>query len=334
MNEQNHRPTGQQTRPAQNNASRYDMYATFRTKERADLEKRRSTGEPSIYDNYRAKSADFKHSVQKNAATQNRTAVNRHAQNAVRPDAPPRPPQRSGKPKKDTATSSYGTRVQSEAGSAYRYGFHSSYRTADGRILDGFDKTGRPIYRDPYASDSAGSAGSVILHDGAAVAMGEHKLRPVRRARIVTLDDTEKKPFPWKIVMTVLTCTALVMLVLYTYMDLNEQTNTLSSLSYQLSSLRSRANTLQAEVVRREDLISIEQTAADILGMVKTDVLTKQYVSIENEDKTEVVANLAEDAIRRVTVEIDLDTGKPMQKDDSAATFTPADKTETTDGDT
>ena len=144
-----------------------------------------------------------------------------------------------------------------------------------------------------------------------------------RRVRIETLADTDTKPFPFKIILTVTFCTALVMVVLYAYMRLNEYTNNLSYLSYQLSNLRAETNTLQAELVRREDLLSIEQTAAEVLGMVKVDVLTKKYVTIENEDKTEVVAKLEEEERRRVSVEIDLDTGKPMGKQEGGSGYIP-----------
>ncbi len=335
----------------------FDMYAAFRSKERAEFEKRKKADAPNLYDTYRAR-ADRGNAAQnrgKQQGAQNRTRTAEGQQryraqtaSATQPRQNPQtgtrvPPtgQKPTQKQAPTATrgqkqnsSGYGTRVQSEAGSAYRYGYHSSYRTKDGRILDGFDKTGRPIYRDPYArtangtaSPTGGTAASgVILHNENGVMRGDTRLKPARRVRIETLDDTEKKPFPFKIVLSVLVCTAMVMAVLYTYMELNEQTNALSTLSYRLSSLRSQANTLQAELVRREDLMSIEQTASDVLGMVKTDVLTKEYVSIQNEDKTEVVANLEEEAIRRVTVEIDLSTGKPIDKSGSATTFTPADK--------
>ena len=381
MNHQNQSPRRPPTgTPSHRDPSQYDMYATFRTKERANLERRRQSGEQSLYDSYRDRAnaeranAERTHAQNPNARASSAQTHSAQTQNrngrrnsAVYPDSPMSVYGRSGQnpasrgtagqqnsrqgtaqqtatrqnttrqstarqntarksSSKQNSTSGYGTRVQSAAGDAYRYGFHSSYRTSDGRILDGFDKTGRPIYRDPYvSSDDVMADAGVILHSGAAIRNGEHRLRPVRRARIVTLDDTEKKPFPIRIVATVLFCTVMVMAVLYSYMELNEQTNRLSTLSYQLSALKSETNTLQAEVVRREDLISIEQTAADILGMVKTDVLTKQYVSIENEDKTEVVANLEEEAIRRVTVEIDLSTGKPIEKtDDRATSYTPA----------
>ncbi len=325
MNNRQNRPYRQEP-PRRPEPERYDMYAAFRTKERAELERRRKTDEANLYDAYR------KGSGSRTSPSQNRQSRTQQSRYQYRQTPNPRtqPPPKVQPKQQPRSRTGYGTRVQGDAANAYRYGFHSSYRTADGRILDGFDKTGRPIYRDPYASGGEQTAGGsgVILHNANGIVRGDTRLKPARRVRIETLEDTDKKPFPYKAVLTVLICTACIMAVLYTYMELNEQTNRLSTLSYRLSNLRSQTNTLQAELVRREDLMSIEQTASEILGMVKTDVLTKQYVSIENEDKTEVVANLEEEAIRRVTVEIDLDTGKPIDKTGDASTFTPAPVTE------
>lgn len=201
-----------------------------------------------------------------------------------------------------------GTRVTNKGEDAYRYGFHSSYRTADGRILDGFDNTGRPIYRESGAS-------AVVRHVGSDVDVA--RLHPVRRIRVETLVDTKKKPFPFMLVFSIVCCTAMVMGVLYSYMRLNECTNTLSTLNYRLGLLRNETNTLTAEVVRREDLIAIEQTAADTLGMVKNDVLTKYYVSIENEDKTEVFGATAEKEDAHEIIKIDLKTGEILIEEES-----------------
>lgn len=359
--------------------SRYDMYATFRTKERAQLNQKRKTDAPSYYEGYRNRTQTRPEANRqtprtdsaKNAAASgtrqntyrgstmsvygSRTAQSgsrarqtaqasgqqtirqqtsgaAQAKTREQPQKQSRTGSRAAQSRRNAAgAGAYGTRVQSAAGESYRYGFHSSYRTSDGRILDGFDKTGRPIYRDPYSTADSTGTGGVILHGSAGVQRGERRLRPARRVRIETLADTEAKPFPFRLLLTVLMCTALVMTVLYTYMELNKYTTMLSTLSYRLSALKAETNTLSAEVVRREDIISIEQTASEILGMVKTDVLTKQYVSIENEDKTEVVSNLQTEKNKRVTVEIDLDTGKPVTKtEDKASSFTPADQTQTT----
>ena len=326
----------------------YDMYSAFRTKERGEARHAQQTQhmqqtqkKSGYYDAY-AQRAEEEQAARREArrkeAARRRAAAEEQARSldnrnmpAGRSAAPgkqvrtevPLPgeaPRRSRQTPKEAPRT---TRVQNDAADAYRYGYHSSYRTSDGRILDGFDAAGRPIYRD----DSTSGGAAVMMRD-TVVPDDVQTYRAPRRVRVETLADTDSKPFPFGIVFTALFCTGLIMVVLFAYMRLNEYTNTLSYLTYQLSGLRAETNTLQAELVRREDLLSIEQTASEILGMVKTDVLTKKYVTIENEDKTEVVAKLEEEAKRRTSVEIDLDTGKPMGEQQKGNAYIPPSETE------
>ncbi len=348
----------QQNRNRRPNPAQYDMYATFRTKERAEAaEKRRN--QRSVYDvpqketrtrksgngprvqpgygpasgaqsgtrgggdvyRIRRYTPEGAHSAEQPPRPRQAgtvpTPTPPTGRRVDRPTSPEsRPPRTAGQQAAKTGTAPRenphpaGVRVQNTGEEAFQYGFHSSYRTSDGRIIDGFDKKGRPIYRED------GASGAVVLHEGAMPVPGR-RLHPVRRIRVETLADTDTKPFPVATVLLVFLCTCMVMGVLFTYMRLNEYTNQISTLNYRVSVLRAQANTLSAEVVRREDLISIEQTAAQTLGMVKNDVLTKKYVSIENEDKTEVVSKKEEREDVRVSVEIDLDTGKPIADTES-----------------
>ena len=326
----------------------YDMYSAFRTKERGDARRQQRQSQKSSYFDAYAHRAEEEQRAQKEARRrqmqayadeqrrnstrttvpgmqnggQNRITYGQGLSNQSRPRIKtevPLPGEAPTQRRTKTGAQSYGTRVQNGADDAYRYGYHSSYRTADGRILDGFDASGRPIYRDASSSGSA----AVVQRAEFVPDAAEPVYRAPRRVRVETLADTDAKPFPFKIVLTVVFCTSLVMAVLFAFMRLNEYTNDLSLLSYRLSQYRSEASALQAELVRREDLLSIEQTASEVLGMVKVDVLTKKYVTIENEDKTEVVAKLEEEERRRVSVEIDLDTGKPMGKQEGGSGYIP-----------
>ncbi len=336
----------------------YDMYSAFRTKERGEAKRQQRQAQKSSYFDAYARRAEEEQKAAREArraqaqanaagrqqygqvpsrqtpASQNRAGnaqnritygqgLNNPDRVRVRTEVPlpgdaPTPRRTKG----SAGTQNYGTRIQNSGEDAYRFGYHSSYRTSDGRILDGFDAKGRPIYRDTSASGGA----AVITRTEFAPAEAQ-VYRPPRRVRVETLADTDAKPFPFKIVLTVVFCTALVMAVLYAFMRLNEYTNELSYLSYQLSNYRSEASALQAELVRREDLLSIEQTASEVLGMVKVDVLTKKYVTIENEDKTEVVSKLEEEAKKRTSVEIDLDTGKPIGTQSTNSGYIPPTQT-------
>ena len=327
----------------------YDMYSAFRTKERGEERKQqRQTQKSSYFDAY-AHRAEEEQRAQKEARRrqmqayaeerrrssaqhptagapnngQNRITYGQGLSNGSRPRIKtevPLPGEAPTQRRTKANAQPYGTRVQNDTDDAYRYGYHSSYRTSDGRILDGFGAAGRPIYRE---DSSSGSAAVMRRTEFVPDTDTEVVYRAPRRVRVETLADTDAKPFPFRIVLTVVFCTTLVMAVLFAFMRLNEYTNDLSLLSYRLNQYRSEASALQAELVRREDLLSIEQTASEILGMVKVDVLTKKYVTIENEDKTEVVSKLEEEARKRTSVEIDLDTGKPIGKQNMGIGYFP-----------
>ncbi len=333
----------------------YDMYAAFRTRERGESRRQQRQPQKSSYFDAYARRAEEEQKAarearraqtQANASYRQQTRQPPAGQNPAEPGSrqanritygqglsnPYRPRVRTEVPlpgeappprrRRNTGAQTYGTRVQNDGEDAYRWGYHSSYRTSDGRILDGFDAKGRPIYRDTSSSD-----GAAVIRRTEFAPQAAQTYRQPRRVRVETLADTDAKPFPFKIVLTVVFCTAMVMAVLYAFMRLNEYTNDLSLLSYYLSNYRAEANALQAELVRREDLLSIEQTASEVLGMVKTDVLTKKYVTIENEDKTEVVSKLEEEARKRTSVEIDLDTGKPIGKQNLGSGYIPPSQT-------
>ncbi len=324
----------------------YDMYSAFRTKERGEERRQqRQTQKSSYFDAYAHRAEEEQRAQKEARRRQMQTYADEQRRNSARTTASGTPnsgqnritygqglsnqsrpriktevplPGETPKRRQKTDAQGWGTRVQNDTDDAYRYGYHSSYRTADGRILDGFDAAGRPIYRDASSSGSA-----AVIQRSEFVPDAEPVYRAPRRVRVETLADTDAKPFPFKIVLTVVFCTALVMAVLFAFMRLNEYTNDLSLLTYRLSQYRSEASALQAELVRREDLLSIEQTASEVLGMVKVDVLTKKYVTIENEDKTEVVSKLEEEARKRTSVEIDLDTGKPIGKQNMGSGYFP-----------
>jgi len=148
-------------------------------------------------------------------------------------------------------TPQYGARIQNTGSDAYRYGYHSSYRTSDGRIIDGFDDAGRPIYREETAS----SGGTAVIRRTAFTPDTVRRLHPVRRIRVETLADTDAKPFPFATVFTVILCTTLVMAVLYSFMQLNEYTNTLSVLSYRLSTLRRTTSACSVLVSARRPFV-------------------------------------------------------------------------------
>ncbi len=140
------------------------------------------------------------------------------------------------------------------------------------KLLMGYDREGFPIYM--YGTP-----------------------RPRRRAvrmpkpTIKTYKNPSTRPFPIAVVFSSLICTVLIMFIVYNYVKLNEYTSEASALTNQLTALKQTEEELNNELVKRVDLMEIERIAKEDYGMIKNDHLTKKYITIENEDKTEVVTD-------------------------------------------
>jgi hypothetical protein len=70
---------------------------------------------------------------------------------------------------------------------------------------------------------------------------------------------------------------------------INERTREITDLEKELNTLTVHHKELEDELEKKNDLVFIEDYAVNRLGMVKTDRLSRQYISIENEDKIEIL---------------------------------------------
>ena len=140
------------------------------------------------------------------------------------------------------------------------------------KLLMGYDREGFPIYM--YGTP-----------------LPRRRAVRVPKPTIKTYKNPSTRPFPTAIVFGSLICTILVMFIVYNYVKLNEYTSEVSTLNNQLAALKQTETDLNNELVKRVDLMEIERIAKDDYGMIKNDHLTKKYITIENEDKTEVVTD-------------------------------------------
>lgn len=119
-------------------------------------------------------------------------------------------------------------------------------------------------------------------------ALSRKKPRAKRKPVMRTLESREVKPFPWSIVIVSVIGTILFMTMIYNNVQINEKTAQIESYSSEVSKLEKGLKDLTLELERKNDLRAIEERALE-LGMVKSDELSKQYISISPEDKVEVV---------------------------------------------
>ena len=170
-----------------------------------------------------------------------------------RPASPP--PTAQGKKKKK------GTAAKSAAGTAARN--PSSVRTSGGGNAPAARR--RTVHRDPQ----------VIVRE--------------KKIKVRTVRAHERRRVPLGLIASVVLCTVLFMVMLWTFVLVNEETVRLEKLEreYRTVSAEEKELTLQLEL--KNNLREIEEYATQKLGMVQIDQLAKKYISVSSVDKIELV---------------------------------------------
>lgn len=120
----------------------------------------------------------------------------------------------------------------------------------------------------------------------------KQKAAKIRKKSITTLHTIviqKSYAFPLSIVLIAVAVTALILAVITASVRINEITTENSELSNRYASLLSEENDLRTELETRDDLRVVEHMAKDELGMVKKDQVQKYYLTINKQDKIELV---------------------------------------------
>lgn len=118
--------------------------------------------------------------------------------------------------------------------------------------------------------------------------------------RIRTIKADERKPFPVKIILISGLCTVLFLYLLYNVVILDNYQRDISNFKFRLKVLQSEKADLEAALDKKNDLKYIEEYAVTVLGMVKSDVVSHQYISIENNDKIELAESAEEGILDKI----------------------------------
>lgn len=110
----------------------------------------------------------------------------------------------------------------------------------------------------------------------------------VKQEKVTTVKTKSSRPFPIGAVVIVTICTLLLMFTVLSYVQINEYTIEVASLKGELSDLIEERKELELSLEEKNDMLMIEEKANE-LGMVKSDQLTKKHISLDQEDKIEVV---------------------------------------------
>ena len=98
------------------------------------------------------------------------------------------------------------------------------------------------------------------------------------------------------VVLIALCFTVLVMSTVTTLVKVSEITTENSALQSQYSSLLSEENELRLLLETRDDLRVVEAMAKDELGMVKKDQVDRYYLTVQKEDRIEIVEEVQEES--------------------------------------
>ncbi len=109
------------------------------------------------------------------------------------------------------------------------------------------------------------------------------------KIKVHTVKSTERKKFPLAIVFGALSCTIVFMVMIWSFVQINEQTIKIESLERQLKTLVAEERELTFDLERKNNLTEIEEYAKTKLGMVQIDQLAKKYISVTYADKVELV---------------------------------------------
>ena len=146
----------------------------------------------------------------------------------------------------------------------------------------------RPMGQNPTAQKQKARAAAKPV----GIEKVKQKAAKIRKKSITTLHTIviqKSYAFPLSIVLIAVAVTALILAVITASVRINEITTENSELSNKYASLLNEENELRTELETRDDLRVVEHMAKDELGMVKKDQVQKYYLTINKQDKIELV---------------------------------------------
>lgn len=96
-------------------------------------------------------------------------------------------------------------------------------------------------------------------------------------------------PFPFAYATIVVICAFMAMILLFSYSQVNEYKGKINDLNRTQAALSATADKLEVELELRDDIRKIESYAVDYIGMVNSDVVQTKFVSVDAEDRVEIL---------------------------------------------
>ena len=108
------------------------------------------------------------------------------------------------------------------------------------------------------------------------------------KPNVHTIKDRAVVPIPFTIITIAIAATFMFMIIIMSFVSINEFTVKNDSLQREINKLDKQYKELAFSLEKKNNLREIEKRAKE-MGMVKLDQLQKEYISIKNEDRIEVI---------------------------------------------
>lgn len=104
-----------------------------------------------------------------------------------------------------------------------------------------------------------------------------------------TITSDRKSPMPVTLILMIIVCTVMLMIMVWSFVRINEYTIDIENLQDELDGLKSSRSSLTIQLEQKNNLQEIQEYAVNVLGMVKLDQLAKKYITVDKEDRIEVL---------------------------------------------
>ena len=119
-------------------------------------------------------------------------------------------------------------------------------------------------------------------------------VRPEPITPIVEMQ-AEKKPFPKMFLMLLLLASVMIMALVMGISDIYRTQNEIAALEKQLAELEETAEQLEIRLDDKNDVKTIESMASQRLGMVKEEYVQKEYISLSDGERIELIETAEEE---------------------------------------
>lgn len=106
------------------------------------------------------------------------------------------------------------------------------------------------------------------------------------------------KPISPVLLLMMVLCTAMVMVIIYSYTEIYDYTGEISTLKETYSKIEKEEAELKLELEIRDDIRTIEKIATGTIGMVKADLVQKRFISLNDQgDRIELIDDVMSDNV-------------------------------------